>query len=1797
MTNTVANEITPIPTDVFTSYQSSNSILWKDFLPRLHTNPTVSGLAALSSAIPLCDDSSSDSSSTSISLTYPCRHDPIGKDCGKLTEDENEACGVVFALVSYDSYEGQIAREQMACFQFDTITLIFLNDDESIVHSLESGDSSDGSSGGSSGKVVTILGRYPSLLLGGGEDSNDHQWMPVDIPDFDLEAYAAMASDGGASHDSCKCSSFPPQKNVEKIYRSKAASDKSNSPQSVALSIFDAIIIPEDVVMRYLKRYSMDTTQRKRLSYLPSVRVDIAREAACSWVRHEYSRGAYVSDQGVAPLAEFTKWIPAAVESVKKRDGRIPLRFEYPGWLSGSLANAIAKVLVERVFQVKSSKAGTIGSKYNVEMIPTTSSQRTVGRIAHASDIPKEQHLDFVSEVWGTSSTKIQDKFIWAEYIDVISLGYNGAEGYFYAGRGLGDSFPTAAAAAAAAATVTKGEGEGEGDSEEGCSATKKSTGVKHFKSLVPDNAEASSFYKLLGKHVDPNLSGTYPNGDPCPSPCSHLLKKYKWIQSPGYYLTRECQKRMTLFEKGELSYKENGPPCVPFLHPNPGWYSGEIEATMNNLNIPLNITYSQTTSASALLKIVEERHALGFATFFYWWEPDPFFAILAGKGIPFNKIKFPVYNAVSKNLHDATPDSNMVCDFPISALEVIIRKEMKNFAKDAYDLLSLMRLKKNDIEYAMGEHLVLSKSMLPVTLSENIAVTMAAATKWVDAHPKKWRPWVSGCLDPMAKNYNKFALGTGKEFEGSYCDCEDWIHAEIELRSGPEVCQVPNEVPMPLNFQAMVTLREDSGGFDRALQCRKNSTMCVCPLPLEREDELLTLFWDFPETAQNPDSFHINVMDISDETIRSTFIVNGSQRHLIVNLTKLDNRKSWRTTSYGPKIYSLEKTADILSVKRVGKRRVETSKQPLRLPAPPNSVPWHTVIECAQRGQFLNDVDCRPAEWQCEPCPVGAACGGGADYQGGMCTFDWPWEKESTLPCQTEPRTFDVNDINDVVGTKQTGVPLVDEESACRACNFTGLFSRANLLDASSGSATSGSATSGIGGFVEEGVKTSQGRWFGGEERHLWTRSRPGFWRDMEAWRLSMAVGQVQKLQQECENSEGQTWIQLKDLVSEMVLSQVSPTSLKKGSFHPERYICSDSNAVRQSRPLDAFRACLTQSACPGGPGGDVCLQNSTVGSSRMCEQCSAGYIKIARICTNCDAMGPGSMVVVILILTFFFFGLVAKVALVQHRKKQKKNKNKNQDEIIHQSSNNPALLDENVLYEQSQHCTPEETKARQEARRETDINTYHKFHQPLKVKLKIIIAYAQIITVFGQLLPIRYLLQQESLNDSIGTIASFDLSSISWLSCQFNWDYLDHLLFNTLCPEIVGMLLPALMYLITWIVLTRKKTKTSIQMLKKLKALLVNFAVTFLLIVYPTASKKIVRFFDCDSNFDDQRSYLRADYSLECYGDVGWSSTATRDATRSWDGMYTYAIVSVMIIPIGIPLMLSFLLYFTHRNSNLYNYVIKKGHTGKQIRMIGEFPVPAKQSAQQFGSLFIGYEEDSYLFEVWDMLRRLFLTSGWTLIAADHPVLQMCSLLIFIVFCILVQAWQGPYISSSADFLALILQFAMFTTVFTGVCMVVAAGGNSIEAFDNSSATELWSSLCFASVVAGYSYCFFSMIYELYYGKMKSEWNLYNNGRCPEEQKSWTEWTPYYKEMIRARLAKKLDKFHLHHSSSSSSSSSSSQNENSSSSSSSKNDVETLNGNKSPNKSRSKVLPICPVVSDPREEEGTVTRSWSET
>ena len=172
VTDTIANGITPIATDSYQSYQS-NKLLWLDYLPRLHSDAVISGDARLVN-IPKC-------SVVQNKVTYPCRHDPKERDCSTLSTNAEEACGIVFALAAYNSYVGYAARNQMECFQFTRITLIFLNDDETLIHSLRSA-----SSVGVDKKVVSVIARYPSVLLGGGETPRK-DWMPIDVPTFDVK--------------------------------------------------------------------------------------------------------------------------------------------------------------------------------------------------------------------------------------------------------------------------------------------------------------------------------------------------------------------------------------------------------------------------------------------------------------------------------------------------------------------------------------------------------------------------------------------------------------------------------------------------------------------------------------------------------------------------------------------------------------------------------------------------------------------------------------------------------------------------------------------------------------------------------------------------------------------------------------------------------------------------------------------------------------------------------------------------------------------------------------------------------------------------------------------------------------------------------------------------------------------------------------------------------------------------------------------------------------------------------------------------------------------------------------------------------------------------------------------------------------------------------------------------------------------------------------------------------------------------------------------------------------------------
>jgi hypothetical protein len=496
----------------------------------------------------------------------------------------------------------------------------------------------------------------------------------------------------------------------------------------------------------------------------------------------------------------------------------------------------------------------------------------------------------------------------------------------------------------------------------------------------------------------------------------------------------------------------------------------------------------------------------------------------------------------------------------------------------------------------------------------------------------------------------------------------------------------------------------------------------------------------------------------------------------------------------------------------------------------------------------------------------------------------------------------------------------------------------------------------------------------------------------------------------------------------------------------------------------------------------------------------------------------------------------LVFKMFNDQKRHKRRKRLLAGQplEEIIEQI--NPDVLDENELDHGGVHETAETRKQRVMKRHDMDMLIYNKFNTPLTVKFKIIISYAQIVTVFGQLLPVKYLLEHRQMNQQVDMTVNFDLSSLVWFNCLFDTNYLDMLYMNTLISEILCFFLPVLIYVVAKVVLSRKqkaaKTPEEAQEAKKLlhqiHSNVINFAVTIVLILYPTTSKKIVRYFDCDAYFDDGRQYLRADHSVECYQ----GANAGPNGAKTWDGTHVYAVVSVVLIPIGIPFVLFILLYRAMHTETLYNYTIKKGHEGKSIRKIGpEFPVPAPRSARMLGSLFIGYEDEVYLFEIWDMIRRLCLTSVWTLIYPSNPELQMCLLLLFLAFCIMLQGWFSPYINESADQLALGLQFCMFLSVFGGIALTVTSADYTMDAFANNENLLLWTTICFFSIVGGYVFGACSLLWELYFGKMLIERTVFNDGKDPEEQMTTREWAAFYNKRMKDRLNEKLHHLHLPH------------------------------------------------------------------
>jgi hypothetical protein len=331
------------------------------------------------------------------------------------------------------------------------------------------------------------------------------------------------------------------------------------------------------------------------------------------------------------------------------------------------------------------------------------------------------------------------------------------------------------------------------------------------------------------------------------------------------------------------------------------------------------------------------------------------------------------------------------------------------------------------------------------------------------------------------------------------------------------------------------------------------------------------------------------------------------------------------------------------------------------------------------------------------------------------------------------------------------------------------------------------------------------------------------------------------------------------------------------------------------------------------------------------------------------------------------------------------------------------------------------------------------------LTSRLKIYVTLWQIVSIMPFALDLRF---PDVYTDILSTLhaMNIDVSRSSLVTCSTGKEYdgIDGLILATVYPlVIVGLIWVAHLVHLS-VIKTRSMASDAV-----VKA---NYHKAFLLFTYlilPSTSAKIFEVFSCrnvdpDDVSDGDDVYMVMDYSVSC-------------SSQKYHSGFIWAIVSIIVYPIGIPCYYFFVLYTAREDI--------KGRDCTAVAQEAESESEAKamrlQRLQSIRLLFETYEPKFWYWEVIDTFKRLMLTGVLVLIAqgsAVQIVVGMCLSLLFLklydisrphadqaIYAIeTVSQWQVFFIF----FLALLLKadFGSVQTAALDVLFVLAVFTNVI-------------------------------------------------------------------------------------------------------------------------------------------------------
>jgi hypothetical protein len=243
-----------------------------------------------------------------------------------------------------------------------------------------------------------------------------------------------------------------------------------------------------------------------------------------------------------------------------------------------------------------------------------------------------------------------------------------------------------------------------------------------------------------------------------------------------------------------------------------------------------------------------------------------------------------------------------------------------------------------------------------------------------------------------------------------------------------------------------------------------------------------------------------------------------------------------------------------------------------------------------------------------------------------------------------------------------------------------------------------------------------------------------------------------------------------------------------------------------------------------------------------------------------------------------------------------------------------------------------------------------------------------------------------------------NFDFLALSGFGCLVEYNF-----FHTFATMVVLPLVVAGFVFLTYCIgLLRHKHHFGKRFTHAMRVSYTNHVLQFtmwlILLIYPPLSRRVIEFFNCSESIDGKH-YLTHDFRVECF-------------TAEWNAILPIAVASVALYPLGIPLY--FAVKLVQRRKNLDKDVV----------------------LARYGFLYGAYRRDSYLWDVWEMVRKLFLTGVIVVMWPGKPfqviVVVLCNIC-FLTFLTI----QKPHLPGPGRWLAFMASFAITMTMLLGLVL----------------------------------------------------------------------------------------------------------------------------------------------------------------